>query len=209
MRKLLKKLNIKLFSVYSETKAALVERWNRTLKTKMYRYFTKNNTRRYVDILPELVASYNNKVHRITKLLPNAVNSQNEKELWVRLYGKEFPKVVKFTFQRGDTVRVSQVAQVFGKGYKPQWTKEWFVVAHRRNTKPPTYKLRDEHGELIDGSFYEEEMQNIQRPGNTTAFHVDVLKKRRRKNKTEYFVHYLGWPTSFDEWVSASQLQNA
>ncbi|XP_064639583.1 uncharacterized protein LOC135495098 [Lineus longissimus] len=182
--KLLEDLGIKLFSVHSETKAALVERWNRTLKSKVYKMFTKNNTRRYIDILPDLVESYNNIVHRITKLAPNQVNASNEKALWLHLYGKEFPTKTNFKFQKGDTVRVSQLAQVFGKGYKPQYTTEWFVVAHRRSTKPPTYKLRDEHGELLDGSFYEEEMQRIQRPSDASAFHVDILKKRRRNKKS-------------------------
>jgi len=32
-------------------KASVVERFNRTLKTKMYRYFTFENTRRYTDVL--------------------------------------------------------------------------------------------------------------------------------------------------------------
>jgi len=36
-------------------KASVVERFNRTLKTKMYRYFTYKNTRRYVDVLMDLL----------------------------------------------------------------------------------------------------------------------------------------------------------
>ena len=41
-------------------KASVVERFNRILKTKMYRYFTHANMRRYVDVLDDLVHSYNN-----------------------------------------------------------------------------------------------------------------------------------------------------
>jgi len=43
-----------------DLKAIGVERFNRTLKTKMYRYFTHANTRRYVDVLDDLLYSYNN-----------------------------------------------------------------------------------------------------------------------------------------------------
>jgi len=46
-----------------EIKASVVERFNRTLKTKMYRYFTHANTRRYVDVLDDLLHSYNNTYH--------------------------------------------------------------------------------------------------------------------------------------------------
>jgi len=205
--RVLDKYGIKLFSVHSEPKAALIERWNRTLKTKMYRYFTKNNTYRYVDVLHDLVAGYNGAKHRITAMAPDQVTSKNERSLWRHLYGKEFSLKANFAFQKGDTVRISQVPKTFDKGYVPRWTREYFVVAHRSNTKPHTYKLRDEEGKLLNGSFYEMEMQRIKRPSEDAAYDVDILKRRRRKNKTEYFVHYRGWPSSFDEWVQASQLE--
>jgi len=47
-----------------DLKASVVERFNRTLKTKMYRYFTRANTRKYVDVLDDLMHSYNNTYHR-------------------------------------------------------------------------------------------------------------------------------------------------
>ena len=47
----LKKHNIRFFTTQNETKASIVERFNRTLKTKMRKYFTAKNTLKYVDIL--------------------------------------------------------------------------------------------------------------------------------------------------------------
>ena len=47
-----------------DLKASVVERFNRTLKMKMYRYFTYANTRRYVNVLDDLLHSYNNTYHR-------------------------------------------------------------------------------------------------------------------------------------------------
>ena len=46
-----------------DIKGAIIERFNRTLKKKMYKYFTKNNTYRYLDVINKLLASYNNSVH--------------------------------------------------------------------------------------------------------------------------------------------------
>ena len=58
---LLKKHGIHHFSTHNaETKASIVERFNRTLKTRMWRYFTKHQTWRYIDVLQDLVQSYNN-----------------------------------------------------------------------------------------------------------------------------------------------------
>ena len=203
----LKQRGIKLFSVHSDTKASLVERLNRSLKSRMYRYFTKNNSHRYIDVLAQLVQGYNRAKHRALGTSPDSVNAGNEKAIWLHLYGKEFPTSARFAFEVGDTVRISQIQNIFAKKYTPQWTSEYFRVAKRKATKPPTYKLKDEHGELIDGSFYENQMQRIRRPTKEDTFKVDVLKKRKRKGKTEYFVHYQGWPANFDEWIRDDQLK--
>ena len=58
---LLKKYCIHHLSTHNaETKANIVERFNRTLKKRMWRYLTKHQTWRYIDILQDLVQSYNN-----------------------------------------------------------------------------------------------------------------------------------------------------
>ena len=48
----------------------MVERFNRTLKGRMYRYFTPNQTKRWVDVLQDLVANYNTSYHRTIKMTP-------------------------------------------------------------------------------------------------------------------------------------------
>ena len=61
---LLKDKDIELYNTYNETKASVVERLIRTLKTRMWRYFTAKKTMRYIDMLPDLVYSYNHTIHR-------------------------------------------------------------------------------------------------------------------------------------------------
>jgi len=62
-KSMLKRHDIKIYTSENEDiKAAVVERFNRTLKTEMYRYFTARNTRRYIDVLPDLLHSYNHTV---------------------------------------------------------------------------------------------------------------------------------------------------
>jgi transposase InsO family protein len=60
-----------------EIKGAIIERFNRTLKTKMYKYFTENKTYRYLDVINEVVTSYNNSVHSTIGMPPSKVNRTN------------------------------------------------------------------------------------------------------------------------------------
>ena len=60
----LKEKNTHFFTTNSELKASVVERFNRTLKTRMWKYFTAKNNRVYIDILQDIVHAYNNSYHR-------------------------------------------------------------------------------------------------------------------------------------------------
>ena len=70
VRAFLKTHGIEQFSVKSPYKAAMVERVNRTLKTRMWRYFTHNGTRKWVDILQKLLRAYNHSHHRVLGRTP-------------------------------------------------------------------------------------------------------------------------------------------
>ena len=76
---MLRRHDIKFYTSENEDlKAAVVERFNRNLKTKMFRYFTHANTRRYLDVLDDLLHSYNNTHHRSIGMAPSEVNADNE-----------------------------------------------------------------------------------------------------------------------------------
>jgi hypothetical protein len=155
---------IKQFAVKSQFKAAIVERWNRTIKAKMYRYFTHVGNRKWLQVLPKLVKAYNASIHRSIGMAPQDVNKRNEFALW-QTQQKEMKKASK-TLQFGDYVRVSKAKQVFAKGYETQWTEEVFTIAQviKRPVSPVTYKLQDYEGTLIDGVFYREEIQRVSKP---------------------------------------------
>ena len=61
---------VELYSTENEEKSSIAERWIRTMKEKMWKYFTDNNTYNYIDALPDLVKDYNNTVHSSIKLTP-------------------------------------------------------------------------------------------------------------------------------------------
>ena len=56
-------LGVELYSTENEEKSSVVERWNRTMKEKMFKYFSAISTEKYVDVLDEMVNDYNNTKH--------------------------------------------------------------------------------------------------------------------------------------------------
>ena len=159
----LRERNIKHFFTSSDTKASLVERFNRTLKARMYKYFTAKHTLRYIDILQKFVTAYNNRVHRAIGTSPNNVTAKNEKDVWNYQYKKYLSNYrgARFSFAVGDVVRVSTIRGTFRKGYLSTFNDEYFLIHSRMATSPPTYKLVDQNGEILVGSFYREELQRV------------------------------------------------
>ena len=66
----------------------MAERFNCTLKERLYRYFTAANTLRFADELPQLVQGYNATCHRSIGMAPKDVTWDNEEAVWKRLYEK-------------------------------------------------------------------------------------------------------------------------
>ena len=192
-----------------ETKASIVERFQRTLKTRMWKYFTHHRTLRYVDILPKLVHGYNHAYHRSIKCAPVSVTLKNEPQVSENLYGKSNSKKVKPKFKVGDFVRINKTKRTFDKGYLPNWTQELFqILAVVKTQTPITYKIKDLEGEVVKGTFYSHELQRVEKE---QIYEIDsVLDHRKRKIGKKWVkeieVHWKGYPSKFDSWILESDL---
>ena len=104
----LRKGKIQFYVTFSETKAAVVERFNRTLKGKMWKYFTHANTFRYIDILPQLLEGYNATPHSsLDGLCPVQINQTNQPKIWRKTFAeKRVPTI--FKYKVNDTVRITR-----------------------------------------------------------------------------------------------------
>jgi len=69
-----------------EIKASMVERWQRTIKSKGFRCFTHSNSYRYINELQNVLLSYNNSIHFAHHRSPNSINYHNQEEVWQALY---------------------------------------------------------------------------------------------------------------------------
>lgn len=129
----MKQKNINHFSTQSDTKASIAERFNKTIKNKLYRALTANATLTYLEFLPDLVKSYNASVHKATGMAPKNVNLYNDGKVWKKLYAKKLfgssskkkkRKTRKNALNVGDKVMLSKVRRTFEKGYLPGWGKK-------------------------------------------------------------------------------------
>ena len=192
-----------LYATENEEKSSIAERWIRTMKEKMFKYFTDYNTNKYIDVLPELVEDYNNTVHSSTKLTPtDASKEENELKVWRNLYPDRY-KTSRLNpkFSVGDKVRITKKKTVFEKGYTTRWTEEIFTIKEIRETNPLTYKLEDLQGEEIEGTFYEPELQK-------TEQQIFRIEKIIKKEKGRSFVKWKGYPDKFNSWVDNKDLIN-
>ena len=189
------------FSTQGDAKAAVVERFHRTLKQRMYRAFTAQNSLKYVDLLPKLLHTYNRTPHRSIGMPPIDVTVKNQKEVWHRLYDRRLkPTKKKKVLKVGDKVRLNKKHRPFKKEYLPGWTEEVFVIAKVRPRPLPTYKLHEWDGTPIKGTFYNEDVQKVE-VTDESLFRVEKVLKRR---KGQVLVRWKGWPSKYDSWIDGS-----
>ena len=157
----LSNLNIKHYIARNtEVKCAVVERFNRTIKEKIFKYLTEFNTKKFIDKLDILVKNYNNTINSRTKFTPSSINRSNENIAFLNLYTKR--KLYSNShLKKGDTVRLLNIKSAMSKGYTPNWTKETFKISKVLNTSPKRYKITDNKNNEIIGSFYSEELNKV------------------------------------------------
>lgn len=196
----------------NRTKCPIVERFNRTLKERMFRYFSKQGNHKYVDILDDLLVGYNNTWHRSIKMKPIDATPDKEKEIFHNLYGvaSVFDIYKNFkspNLEAGDVVRIQKELLPFRKGYLPKWSEETFTI-DRAFKKPtnPMYTIRDRKQDEIVGRFYPQELQVITEP---EYFRIEkIIKTAGQGNKKKHLVRWLGYTPLYDSWVADKELKN-
>ena len=109
-------------------KNSMVERFNRTLKERIERYFTENRTKNWISILQDFSNNINNSINRSIGIPPAKVTLDNADDIWRKLYPSKGKKVSCDRILVGDRVRTVLPAKVFDKGYRQAWSDEIFTV---------------------------------------------------------------------------------
>ena len=178
-----------MYSTYTEGKCVVAERFNGTLKNKVFKHMTTISKNVYIDVLNDIVNKYNNTIHRTIKMKPIDVTGDSYVE-----YNEDFNKKdPKFKFN--DHLRISKYKNIFAKGYVPNWSEEVFIVNGIKNTVPSTYTISDLNGEKVIGTFYEKELQKA----NQKEFRIEQVLKRKGD---KLYVKWKGYDNSFNSWIN-------
>ena len=148
---------IQVYSTMSETRAVFAERTIRSLKNILYRYI-EDYGYKYIYKLPQFIATLKSRRNSSIDMRPITV--KNCCFMFI-LYSKPLREFKKPTFKIGDRVRISKHDLPFRKGYKPLFTREIFEIVAIATRKPPTYTIKDEQGEVIQGKFYRKKLIKV------------------------------------------------
>ena len=151
--------NVKIYLTYSNLKAVIIERFNRSLRELMMKSFVKNNNTFWYDILPEPIKTYNNRYHRTIKMKPIDVNKTNEKHIKNTVYNYDIINK-KPKYKINDFVRISlKRRELFDKlTGNIKWSEELFKIYRINKSNAITYQLKDMNDKIINGIFYEREL---------------------------------------------------
>ena len=156
MLKFFKDNNVEIYYTYSNLKAVVIERFNRSLRELMMKAFIKNNNTIWYNILPKLISFYNNRYHNTIKDKPININKSNEKYIKDTIYTYNITnKIPKFKIN--DIVRISlKRRELFVKASANiKWSEELFKIHSMIKSNVITYKIKDMNNEIIQGTFYE------------------------------------------------------
>lgn len=205
VQKIMDKYGTRLrFSHNEAIKACVAERFNRTLRGKMHKYFTSKGTRKYIDILDDLIYSYNHSHHRSIKMRPVDVTAETSSDVFRNLYGVDNERSFleqgptdPARFKIGDVVRRRYYLPPLEHSYFPTFTDMTFTVSsvildHPRHM----YRLRDWEGSELPQKFYAEDLLRV---SGDVKYRIEKVLKRRKDGQC--FVKWTGYPSSANSWV--------
>ena len=158
-----------MYSTFTNKKASIVERVQRTIRSRLFKLFTAQNSHKWLEALPKLIDSYNNSTHRSIKMKPSDVKPEHTKILLKRLYfnkksmeTERREKYRKRLFKVGNLVRIVKDKKFYPKEADQRWSTELYEIrkVERRNF-PITYLLSDSNGIEMPRSFYQEELRRV------------------------------------------------
>ena len=113
--------------------------------------------------------------------------------MFTTLYGKIRPPPPLAKFHVGEKVRVTRKKDTFE-------TEEGFTVSEVKHTNPITYSVKNELGEPIKGTFYEQELQ-------ATAQQIFRIERVIRRAGNRAYVKWRGYSNVFNSWIPLQNIE--
>lgn len=212
----LKKMRIHYFTTTDRRiKCAVVERFNRTLKSKLFKYMTSRGTKRWLDVLPQILDVYNRTVHRTTRMRPVDVRTDNKHDqsrVFLNTYGygslRELLLARRYgasKFKAGTKVRAIKLRSKFQKGYVPAWTETIYTIKKViRRGRDHVYELVDDNNRPKRKKYYAQELQAA---SQRDTMPYKVLKSRVRSGNRQLLIEFPGRSgTTLKGWIDSNQV---
>ncbi len=166
MKNLFDRLAIKHYSIRGRHKACVAERFIRTLKSRLEKYFWATKKHKWIDVLPQFIENYNKTYHRSIKMAPNDVTEENRAKVFKTLYphtqDNKPPRL-----EVGDRVRLLRPKTIFEKGYAQSWTTEIYKIEKTfSESGVDFYTISDAEGNVLPRKKYYWELNLISRHDN-------------------------------------------
>jgi hypothetical protein len=198
---------------YGAHKANYVERVQRTIQNRLYKYLYENNTGKYIDVIDDIVKAYNATPHSATGIAPVKVNESNYEKIYEDVYipllNKRASIKPLYTFNIGDLVRISMTKEPFSRGYKQKFTEELFRIKNKIPSDPPRYRLEDLLGEDIKGSFYAQDLQKFHlKDTSEVSFKIERILGERKVGGRKYkLIKWRGYSDKFNSLIPSSAVK--
>lgn len=189
--------------------AGMAERANRSIKERLYRYFTDRQTRNWIGVVQDIVSAINHSYNSSIGMRPIDVTFKNAEELRQILVENAKKTKRPAKFKVGDRVRIEKYKHVFQKGYLPRFTEEIFrVVEVHTERNPVVYRLCDANGEIIKGWFYANDLAIIRENNEEPKLYdIENVIKSKKRNGVEYaLVKWKGYSAKYNSWIPASSI---
>ena len=192
-----------------DIKCSFAERFNRTIKERLWVYMTQENTYRYIDILQDVIKSYNFTTHSKTGFAPAYVGKAECNIIREKMIVEKGSQIHNNNqlFNIGDLVRISKKKGIFEHGFEENFTHEIFIIdAISHNGKFYLYRIKDRSDEEIKGLFYEQELSKVIEDQYKGHRIEKIIRTRKRKGKEEYLMRWSGYSSAYDSWEDKNKL---
>src|SRR5258705_11513198 len=188
-----------------DIKCSVIERFIKTIKLRLFRYFTQQGKQVYVDVLPKFVKSYNQSFHRSIGMRPVDVTSDEANRAHSNLYKDTIVAAAPSSnFKIGDKVRLAIRKHAFSRSFHQLWTEEIFTITKIiKRTPYPVYTVSESDGTEITGTFYPRELQKVNPPQDIYTVEKVLKIRQRRGRPKEYFVQWRGSPAFYKNLAKA------
>jgi len=219
VKKLMHEHGIELIQSRNVHKAAIVERVNKSIQILIYKYLTDRGEVRYLDVLPQLITTYNDRKHRsLQYMTPNEADDPNN-EILIRSIqlsryaainkkGRKKSANARSKFEIGDSVRIKSLSSGVSnarRAYVQQFHGEYFEITKVSHRMPVTmYELKSlDSGENIEGGFYASELVAVR--GNVFKIERIIRTKGKGRNK-KHLIRWQHFGPQWDSWEKTSDI---